>query len=191
MISYKSKIFVTGHKGLVGSAIVRKLKSKGYKNILVADRKKLDLLDKKNFFQFLKKNKPKFIFLAAAKVGGIYSNNKFKAEFIYQNITMQTNLIHSAFKCNIKNLIFLGSSCVYPRNCKQPIKEDYLLSGYLEKTNDAYATAKIAGIKMCQSYNKQYGTRYLSLMPTNTYGKNDNYHSLNSHFLPSVIKKLI
>ena len=186
MISYKSKIFVTGHKGLVGSAIVRKLKSKGYKNILVADRKKLDLLDQKKVFQFLKKNKPKFIFLAAAKVGGIYSNNKFKAEFIYQNITMQTNLIHSAFKCNIKNLIFLGSSCVYPRNCKQPIKEDYLLSGYLEKTNDAYATAKIAGIKMCQSYNKQYGTRYLSLMPTNTYGKNDNYHSLNSHFYPQL-----
>ena len=189
MISYKSKIFVTGHKGLVGSAIIRKLKAEGFKNIIVADRKKLDLLDQKKVFQFLKKNKPKFIFLAAAKVGGIYSNEKFKAEFIYENITIQTNLIHSAFKCNIKNLIFLGSSCVYPRKCKQPIKEDYLLSGYLEKTNDAYATAKIAGIKMCQSYNQQYGTRYLSLMPTNTYGKNDNYHSLNSHFLPSVIKK--
>ena len=190
MISYKSKIFVTGHKGLVGSAIVRKLKSKGYKNILVADRKKLDLLDKKKVFQFLKKNKPKFIFLAAAKVGGIYSNNKFKAEFIYQNITMQTNLIHSAFKCNIKNLIFLGSSCVYPRECKQPIKEKYLLTGNLESTNDAYAIAKIAGIKMCESYNQQYGTNYKCLMPTNTYGPNDNYDELNSHFFPALIKKI-
>ena len=133
---------------------------------------------------FLKKKKPKFIFIAAAKVGGIYSNNKYKAEFIRENLAIQTNLIHSAYKCKIKNLIFLGSSCVYPRNCKQPIKEDYLLTGPLEQTNDAYAIAKIAGIKMCQSYNQQYKTNYRCLMPTNTFGPNDNFDKMNSHFYP-------
>ena len=189
MISRNSKIYIAGHKGLVGSAILRKLKLNGYSKIITADRKNLDLTNQSKVFSFLKKNKPNFIFIAAAKVGGIYSNNKYKAEFIYQNLTIQNNIIHSAYLLGIKNLIFLGSSCVYPRNCKQPIKEDYLLSGNLESTNDAYAIAKIAGIKMCKSYNEQYKTNYRCLMPTNTYGPNDNYHSLNSHFLPALIKR--
>ena len=190
MISKNSKIYVAGHNGLVGSAIVRSLKKKGYKNILTIDKKKLDLTIQKNVFNFLKKNKPKFIFLAAAKVGGIHSNNKFKGEFIYNNLLIQTNIIHSAYKNNINDMIFLGSSCVYPRECKQPIKEKYLLSGKLENTNDAYAIAKIAGIKMCESYNQQYFTNYKCLMPTNTYGPNDNYDELNSHFFPALIKKM-
>jgi len=190
MLNKKSLIYVAGHKGLVGSAIIRQLKIKGYKNNLTVDKKKLDLTIQKNVFNFLKKNKPKFIFLAAAKVGGIYSNNRFKAEFIYNNLQIQTNIIHSAYLNNIKNLIFLGSSCVYPRECKQPIKEEYLLTGNLESTNDAYAIAKIAGIKMCESYNQQYGTNYKCLMPTNTYGPNDNYDELNSHFFPALIKKI-
>ena len=190
MISLNSKIYLAGHNGLVGSAIFRKLKEKGYKKILTLNRKKLDLKNQTKVLSFLKKNKPDFIFIAAAKVGGIYSNNKFKAEFIYENLTIQNNLIHSAYLSGVKNLIFLGSSCVYPRNCKQPIKEEYLLSGLLEPTNDAYAIAKIAGIKMCQSYNEQYKTNYICLMPTNTFGPNDNYHPLNSHFLPSLIRKI-
>ena len=190
MINYKEKIFVAGHKGLVGSAIVRKLKLKGYKNILLSDKSKLDLTDQNKVFNFLKKNKPKFIFIAAAKVGGIYSNNKYRAEFIHNNLSIQTNIIHSAYLCGIKDLIFLGSSCVYPRMCKQPIKEQYLLNGELEKTNEAYAIAKIAGIKMCESYNLQYRTNYKSLMPTNTFGPNDNYDQLNSHFFPSLIRKI-
>ena len=190
MISFNSKIYVAGHKGLVGSAIIRKLKEKGYKKIITADRQKLDLTNQSKVFSFLRKHKPKFIFIAAAKVGGIYSNNKYKAEFIQENLSIQNNLIHSAYLSGVKNLIFLGSSCVYPRNCKQPIKEKYLLSGPLESTNDAYAIAKIAGIKMCQSYNEQYKTNYKCLMPTNTYGPNDNYHPLNSHFLPSLIRKV-
>ena len=190
MIKLNSKIYVAGHKGLVGSAIIRKLKERGYKKILTADRKKLDLTNQIKVLKFLKKNKPDFIFIAAAKVGGIHSNNKFKAEFIHQNLSIQTNIIHSAYLSGIKSLIFLGSSCVYPRECKQPIKENYLLSGPLEKTNDAYAIAKIAGIKMCQSYNEQYKTNYICLMPTNTFGPNDNYHPLNSHFVPSIIRKI-
>jgi len=190
MIKLNSKIYVAGHKGLVGSAIIRKLKERGYKKILTADKKKLDLTDQIKVLKFLKKNKPDFIFIAAAKVGGIYSNNKFKAEFIHQNLSIQTNIIHSAYLSGIKSLIFLGSSCAYPRECKQPIKENYLLSGPLEKTNDAYAIAKIAGIKMCQSYNEQYKTNYICLMPTNTFGPNDNYHPLNSHFVPSIIRKI-
>ena len=190
MISNNSKIYVAGHKGLVGSAIVRKLKEKGYKKIIIASRKKLDLTNQSKVLSFIKKHKPKFIFIAAAKVGGIYSNNKYKAEFIQENLSIQNNLIHSAYLSGVKHLIFLGSSCVYPRNCKQPIKEEYLLSGPLEPTNDAYAIAKIAGIKMCQSYNEQYKTNYKCLMPTNTYGPNDNYHPLNSHFFPSLIRKI-
>jgi len=190
MISNNSKIYVAGHKGLVGSAIVRKLKEKGYKKIIIASRKKLDLTNQSKVLSFIKKHKPKFIFIAAAKVGGIYSNNKYKAEFIQENLSIQNNLIHSAYLSGVKHLIFLGSSCVYPRNCKQPIKEEYLLSGTLEPTNDAYAIAKIAGIKMCQSYNEQYKTNYKCLMPTNTYGPNDNYHPLNSHFFPSLIRKI-
>ena len=190
MINTNSKIFVAGHKGLVGSSIIRGLKAKNFRNILIREKSKLDLTDQKQVLKFLKKEKPKFIFIAAAKVGGIYSNNKFKAEYIYNNLAIQTNIIHSAYLCNIKDLIFLGSSCVYPRLCKQPIKESYLMTGQLEKTNDAYAIAKIAGIKMCESYNEQYKTNYKCLMPTNTFGLNDNYDDLNSHFLPALIKKV-
>ncbi len=190
MVKKNSKIFVAGHKGLVGSAIVRKLKENGYYKILTIEKKKLDLTDQASVYNYLKKNKPDFIFIAAAKVGGIFSNNKFRADFIYSNLSIQTNIIHGAYKCNIKNLIFLGSSCVYPRNCKQPIKENYLLDGKLEKTNEPYAVAKIAGIKMCESYNYQYKTNYKCLMPTNTFGPNDNYHPLNSHFFPSLIRKI-
>jgi len=190
MINLKSKIYVAGHKGLVGSAIIRKLKKKGYKNIIFRSKKQLDLKNQKKVLSFLKGNKPDFIFIAAAKVGGIYSNNNYKAEFIFDNLSIQINLIHSAYLCGIKDIIFLGSSCVYPRNCKQPIKESYLLTGELEKTNDAYAIAKIAGIKMCESYNIQYKTNYKCLMPTNTFGPNDHYNALNSHFLPALIKKV-
>ncbi|MDA7565351.1 GDP-L-fucose synthase [Candidatus Pelagibacter sp.] len=189
-MNYKSKIYVAGHNGLVGSAIVRELKRKGIKNILTATRGELDLTNQVKVLKFLKKKKPTFIIIAAAKVGGIHSNNTHKAEFIYENLMIQSNIIHSAFLCKIKNLIFLGSSCIYPKECKQPIKEEYLLGGKLEKTNDAYAIAKIAGIKMCQSYNEQYKTSYKCLMPTNTFGPNDNYHPLNSHFVPSLIKKI-
>ena len=190
MIDLNSKIFVAGHKGLVGSAIVRKLKKSGYKNILSVSRSKLDLTNQSNVEKYLKKNKPKFIFIAAAKVGGILANNKFKADFIYSNLSIQTNLIHGAFKCGIKDLIFLGSSCVYPKLSKQPIKESYLLDSKLEKTNEPYAVAKISGIKMCESYNYQYKTNYKCLMPTNTFGPNDNYDSMNSHFFPALIKKV-
>ena len=189
-MNYKSKIYVAGHNGLVGSAIVRELKKKGIRNILTATRAELDLTNQVKVLKFLKKKKPTFIIIAAAKVGGIHSNNTYKAEFIYENLMIQSNIIHSAFLCKIKNLIFLGSSCIYPKKSKQPIKEEYLLGGKLEKTNDAYAIAKIAGIKMCQSYNEQYKTSYKCLMPTNTFGPNDNYHPLNSHFVPSLIKKI-
>ena len=190
MINNKSRIFIAGHKGLVGSAILRLLKKRGYKNVIVASKRNLDLRDQKKVIRYLKKNKPNFIFIAAAKVGGIYSNLKHKAQFITENLQIQTNLIHGAYLCGIKNLIFLGSSCVYPKNCKQPIKEDYLLSGKLEETNDAYAIAKIAGIKMCESYNRQYKTNYKCLMPTNTFGPNDNYDKNNSHFFPALIRKV-
>ena len=190
MIKKTDKIFVAGHKGLIGSAIIRKLKSLGYKKIITIDKKKLNLINQTKVFEFLKKNKPKFIFLAAAKLGGIYANNKYKADFIYENLAVQSNVIHGAFKANIKNLIFLGSSCIYPKLSRQPIKEEYLLTGKLEETNDAYAIAKIAGIKMCESYNSQYNMNYKCLMPTNTFGPNDKYHKLNSHFIPALIKKI-
>ena len=190
MVNLKSKIYVAGHNGLVGSAIVRQLKKKGYKKIITANRSTLDLTNQTKVLKFLKKKKPQFIFIAAAKVGGVYSNNKYKGKYIYENITIQSNLIHSAYLCGIKNLIFLGSSCAYPRLCRQPIKEQYLLNGHLEKTNDSYAVAKIAGIKMCESYNAQYKTNYKTLMPTNTFGLNDNYDRLNSHFFPALIRKV-
>ena len=190
MIKLNSKIYVAGHNGLVGSAIVRELKKNGYKNIITATKNKLNLIDQNKVLKFLKNKKPDFIFIAAAKVGGILANKKYKADFIYENISIQSNLIHGAYLCGIKNLIFLGSSCVYPRDCKQPIKESYLLTGKLENTNDAYAIAKIAGIKMCESYNEQYKTNYKCLMPTNTFGPNDNYTDLVSHFVPSLIKKI-
>ena len=190
MINHKSKIYIAGHKGLVGSAILRRLKKTGFKKILTANRSKIDLTNQSKVYNFLKKEKPSFIFIAAAKVGGIYSNNKYPAEFMHNNLTIQNNIIHAAYLSGIKNLIFLGSSCVYPRLCKQPIKENYLLSGELEKTNEAYAIAKIAGIKMCESYNRQYKTNYKCLMPTNTFGPNDSYDKLNSHFFPSLIRKV-
>ena len=190
MIKKSDKIFIAGHNGLIGSAILRKLKKKGFKKIIIAEKKRLNLINQEKVFNFLKKNKPKFIFIAAAKVGGIYSNDKYKAEFIHSNLSIQNNLIDSAYRCKIKDLIFLGSSCVYPRLCKQPIKENYLLNGELEKTNEPYAIAKIAGIKMCESYNFQYKTNYKCLMPTNTFGPNDNYHPYNSHFFPSLLRKI-
>ena len=189
MITKNSKIYLAGHTGLVGSAIFRKLKSNGYKKIYTISHKKLDLKNQSKVYKYLNKIKPDFIFIAAAKVGGIYSNSNYKAEFIHDNLSIQLNLIQGAYQSGVKNLIFLGSSCVYPRMSKQPIKEKYLLSGNLEETNDAYAIAKIAGIKMCESYNKQYGTNYRCLMPTNAFGPNDNYNDLNSHFFPALIKK--
>ena len=186
----QKKIFVAGHNGLVGSAIVNKLKLCGYKNIITVSKKKLNLINQKDVFTFLRKSKPDIVINAAARVGGILANNKFKAEFIYENLSIQNNIIHGCFLNKIKNLIFLGSSCVYPKNCHQPIKEKYLLTGELEKTNEPYAIAKIAGIKMCESYNFQYRTNYKCLMPANTYGPNDNYNLESSHFFPALIKKI-
>jgi len=190
VINLNSKIYVAGHNGLVGSAILRKLKKMGHRDILIANRKKLDLTKQLNVLKFLKKNKPDFIFLAAAKVGGVYSNNMYKADYLYENLAIQSNVINGAYLSGVKDLIFLGSSCIYPKKCKQPIKESYLLTGELEPTNDAYALAKIAGIKMCESYNQQYKTNYKCLMPTNTFGPNDNYDELNSHFFPALIRKI-
>ena len=190
MIKKSSKIFVTGHNGLVGSAIIRKLIKSGYKNIIVVDKKKLDLTRQREVENFIKKHKPDSIINAAARVGGIAANNKYKADFIYNNIAIQNNIIHSSYINNVENLIFLGSSCVYPKMSKQPIKEEYLLSGPLEKTNEPYAIAKISGIKMCESYNYQYGTNYKCLMPCNTYGPNDNYDLNTSHFYPALISKI-
>ena len=189
-MNLNSKIFVAGHRGLVGSAIVRKLKKKGYKNIITINRSRLDFTNQKKVYNFIKKIKPKFIFIAAAKVGGIKLNENYKADMIYNNLAIQTNLIDSAYKSGVKSLLFLGSSCVYPRNCAQPIKEEYLLTDQLEKTNDAYAVAKIAGIKMCESYNEQFKTNYKCIMPTNTFGPNDKYDKFGSHFFPALIKKI-
>ncbi len=186
-----SKIFVTGHKGLVGSAILRRLDYYGYKNLVIVEKSKLDLRDQGNVFKFFHKNKIDAVINAAGKVGGISVNNKYKADFIYDNLMIQNNIIHACYKNNIKSLIFLGSSCVYPKFSKQPIKEKYLLTGDLEKTNEAYAVAKIAGIKMCESYNFQYKTNYKCLMPCNVYGPNDNYNDETSHFFSALIKKAI
>ena len=191
MINRNSKIFVTGHMGLVGSAIVRRLKYFGYKNILTIDKKKLDLKNQQKVSNFFKKKKIEVVINAAAKVGGIYANNKYRADFIYDNLAMQTNIIHACYLNRVKSLIFLGSSCIYPRNSKQPIKEKYLLKGELEKTNEPYAVAKIAGNKMCESYNFQYKTNYKCLMPCNLYGPNDNYDLKTSHFFPALIAKVI
>ena len=191
MINKKSKIFVTGHKGLVGSAILRRLNYYSFKNIITVDKKKLDLRDQQNVSIFFKKNKIDAVINAAAKVGGIYANDNFKADFIYDNLLIQNNVIHACYKNKIKSLIFLGSSCIYPRNCKQPIKEKYLLTAELEKTNEPYAIAKIAGIKMCESYNFQYKTNYKCLMPSNLYGPNDNYNLKTSHFLAALLVKSI
>ena len=190
MITKNSKIFLTGHKGLVGSAIYKKLLFFGYKNIIIADRKKLNLKNQLKVNLFIKKNKPEFVIIAAGKVGGIMANSTYPGEFIYDNLMIACNLINSSFKNNVKNLIFLGSSCIYPSNIKRKILEKDLLKSYLEKTNEAYAIAKIAGIKLCEFYNKQYKLNYLSLMPTNIYGPNDNYDLEGSHFIPALIKKV-
>lgn len=189
MMKKDSLIYVAGHNGLVGSAIVRELNKKGYKNILTRTRQELDLLDSSAVKNFFEKEKPEYVFLSAAKVGGIVANSTFPAEFIYQNLVIQNNIIHNAYLSKVKKLLFLGSSCIYPKLAKQPIKEEYLLTGTLEETNDAYAIAKIAGIKMCQSYNKQYGTNFISTMPTNLYGKGDNFDLQTSHVIPAMIRK--
>jgi len=184
-----TKIYVAGHRGMVGSALVRNLQSKGYTNIIYRTRSELDLLDQKAVRDFLKSEQPAYIFIAAAKVGGIFANNAYRADFIYENLVVEANMIHGAHLAGIQRLCFLGSSCIYPRDCPQPIKEDYLLTGPLEQTNEPYAIAKIAGIKLCENYNRQHGTQYVSVMPTNLYGPNDNYDLSNSHVLPALIRK--
>jgi GDP-L-fucose synthase len=184
-----SNIFVAGHNGMVGSAIVRKLKELGYTKIITKSRKELDLTNQFQVMQFFHFERPEYVFLAAAKVGGIKANDDFRADFIYENIIIQSNIIKASHNNGVKKLLFLGSTCIYPKLCPQPIKEEYLLTGPLEPTNDAYAIAKISGIKMCQSFNKQYGTNYISVMPTNLYGPNDNYDLNNSHVLPALIRK--
>jgi GDP-L-fucose synthase len=184
-----AKIFIAGHRGMVGSALVRTLKQKGYRNLLTRARAELDLLDQQAVYSFLRQEKPDYIFIAAAKVGGIQANNLYRAQFIHENLVIESNLIHGAYQAGVQDLCFLGSSCIYPRDCPQPIREEYLLTGPLEATNEPYAIAKIAGIKLCESYNRQYGTRYVSAMPTNLYGPNDNYDLQNSHVLPALIRK--
>ena len=190
MINKKSKIFIAGHKGMVGSAVLRKLKSKGFSKIIFSEKKNLNLLNQNKVFEFLKKKKPDLVIIAAAKVGGILANATLKHKFIYENLQIQNNLIHGSHLAKIKNLIFLGSSCIYPKFCKQPMKESYLLSGKLEETNDAYGIAKIAGIMMCHNYSKNYKINYQSLMPPNLYGPGDNYNLKSSHFFPALLKKV-
>lgn len=185
----KQKIYVAGHQGLVGSAIVRSLKKQGYTNLLLKTREQLNLLNQEAVNKFFRQHKPDFVFLAAAKVGGIIANTTYPADFIYENLAVETNVIHAAYENKVKKLLFLGSSCIYPKLAPQPIKEEYLLTSPLEKTNEAYAIAKIAGLKLCEYYNKQYGTKYISVMPTNLYGPNDNFDLKNSHVLPAMIRK--
>ena len=185
----EARIYVAGHRGLVGSAIMRQLKDQGYSNLVVRTHSELDLTNQAAVEFFFANEKPDYVFLAAAKVGGIYANNTYPAEFIHQNLAIQTNVIHQSYVHDVKRLLFLGSSCIYPRDCLQPIKEEYLLTGPLEPTNRPYALAKIAGIEMCWSYNRQYATKYLAVMPTNLYGPNDNYHAKNSHVIPALIRK--
>lgn len=184
-----SKIFVAGHKGLVGSAILRRLTSEGYTNIITASRSKLDLINQHDTLKYFETNKPEYVFLSAAKVGGIHANNSYPAQFIYQNVMIESNIIHSAYLSGVKKLLFLGSSCIYPKFADQPIEESSLLTGELEPTNEPYAIAKILGIKMCQSYNREYNANYISAMPTNLYGINDNFDLNNSHVLPALIRK--
>ncbi len=184
-----AKIYVAGHGGMVGSALLRRLSSGGYKKIITRSHGELDLTAQSAVMDFLNREQPDYIFLAAAKVGGIHANNTFRAEFIYQNLMIEANIIHAAYAAGIDKLMFLGSSCIYPRECPQPIKEEYLLTGPLEQTNEPYAIAKIAGIKLCEAYNRQYGTQYVSVMPTNLYGPNDNYDLQNSHVLPALLRK--
>ena len=185
----KDKIYIAGHNGMVGSSIIKKLQSKGYTNLIYKSSKELDLRCQKDVNIFFQNENPQFVFIAAAKVGGIIANNTFRAEFIYDNLVIQSNLINASKENNVKKLLFLGSSCIYPKNCKQPIKEKYLLRGSLEITNEPYAIAKIAGLKLCESYYHQYGCEFISLMPTNLYGPNDNYDLKSSHVLPALIRK--
>jgi GDP-L-fucose synthase len=185
----QAKIYVAGHRGMMGSAIVRRLGAVGYPNIVTRSHAELDLTRQSAVEQFMYQEKPDYVFLAAARVGGIHANNTYRGEFIYQNLMMEANIVHAACQAGVQRLLFLGSSCIYPRDCPQPIQEDYLLSGTLEPTNEPYAIAKIAGIKLCESYNRQYGTQYVSAMPSNLYGPNDNYDLNNSHVLPALIRK--
>ena len=184
-----NKIYIAGHNGMVGSAIVTKLTQKGFLNIDVRTRAELDLTNQKDVYNFLKEEGPDYVVIAAAKVGGIHANNNYPAEFIYQNLMIEINLIHGSYLAGVNNLLFLGSSCIYPKESFQPIQEEYLLNGILEPTNEPYAISKIAGIKLCESYNRQYGTDYRSVMPTNLYGPNDNFHSENSHVIPALIRR--
>jgi GDP-L-fucose synthase len=186
-----AKIYIAGHRGMVGSAIERKLRDEGYHNIIVRTSTELDLRNQKAVNIFFELEKPDYVILAAAKVGGIHANNTYRAEFIYDNLMIEANIIHSAYLNKVKKLLFLGSSCIYPKMAPQPLKEEYLLSGYLESTNQPYAVAKIAGIEMCDSYRSQYGCNFISAMPTNLYGTNDNYHPENSHVLPALIRRII
>jgi GDP-L-fucose synthase len=188
-MSKDARIYIAAHRGMVGSAIVRRLQNGGYNNIITRTHQELDLTDQRAVSEFLQREKPDQVVLAAAKVGGIHANNIYRAEFLYQNLMMEANIIHAAWQAGITKLLFLGSSCIYPRDCPQPIREEYLLTGPLEQTNEPYAIAKIAGIKLCESYNRQYGTHYLSVMPTNLYGPNDSYNLENSHVLPALIRK--
>ena len=189
-MQYNSKIFVAGgQSGLVGTAIVRNLQSRGYKNIIIKKHQEFDLLNQNQVSSFFKKERPEYVFLAAALVGGIWANKTQKADFIYDNLQIQNNVIYNAWKYKVKKLLFLGSSCIYPKHAKQPIKEEYFMTGLLEETNDAYAVAKIAGIKMCQSFNEQYKTKFISVMPTNLYGPNDNFNLQTSHVVPALIRK--
>ena len=183
------KIYIAGHNGMVGSAIVRKLREKGFINVITRSSSELDLTNQQDTHSFLQDERPDCVVIAAAKVGGIYANNSYPAEFIYQNLMIEANLIHGSYLAGVSKLLFLGSSCIYPKESQQPIKEEYLLSGHLESTNEPYAVAKIAGIKLCESYNRQYGTDYRSIMPTNLYGPNDNFHPKNSHVIPALIRK--
>ena len=185
------KIFIAGHNGMVGSAIERKFRQEGFENILTFSSKELDLRNQSSVDEFYKKEKPDFVILAAAKVGGIQANHKYKAEFIYDNLMIESNVIHFAYENNVKKLLFLGSSCIYPKYSPQPIKEEYLMSGHLEPTNKPYAIAKIAGIELCRSYREQYGCNFISAMPTNLYGTNDNYHFENSHVIPALLRKVV
>ena len=186
-----SKIYIAGHKGMVGSAIHRKLISEGYTNIVVRGSSELDLINQSAVNDFFNEEKPEYVFIAAAKVGGIIANNTLRADFIYRNLMIECNIIHASFLNKVKKLLFLGSSCIYPKNAQQPIKEEYLLSGYLEKTNKPYAIAKIAGIELCESYRTQHGCNFISAMPTNLYGPNDNYDPINSHVIPAMLRKFI
>ena len=185
----ESKIYVAGHRGLVGSAIARRLRVGGYRNIVTRTHAELDLSNQAAVLEFFRAERPEYVFLAAAKVGGIYANDAYPADFIFQNLAIQTNVIHSAYETGVKKLLFLGSSCIYPKFAPQPMTEECLLTGTLEPTNEPYAVAKIAGIKMCAAFNRQYGTNFLSVMPTNLYGPGDNYHSVNSHVIPALIRR--